>query len=42
MTQEEILEKIQKEYPAFAKGAKKLYEAGDDLTELLQVLESFY
>ncbi len=42
MTNEEALERIREEFPEFAQGAEKLFQAGDDLTELLEILESFY
>lgn len=42
MTQEEALQRIVTEYPEFIKQAIQDIKDGQDLTELLSTLDSFY
>ena len=42
MTEQEAMERIKKEYPEFTKDAELMNEAGQSVTELLSVLDSFY
>jgi hypothetical protein len=40
--EEEMLEEIKKEYPEYTQDAKEMMKAGEDLKQLLSVLNSFY
>lgn len=42
MNQEELMERIRKEYPEFLPDAEEMSKSGEDLTELLSALDSFY
>jgi hypothetical protein len=42
MSQEELLQKIDQEYPEFLPDAQEWIKAGKDFEELLSTLESFY